>query len=71
MMFLLRALLLRRFLLRRLGPFGIALTAYDIWRRIPLRHRRRLIDHGRKNGTRIVQRGTGQLRRRRPPTNVS
>jgi hypothetical protein len=32
----------RTLLLRRLGPVGVALTAYDLWRRVPLARRRRL-----------------------------
>jgi len=50
---------------RRVGPIGIALTAWDIWRRIPPQHRRTIIKQARKHGptlaARIVQSG-----RRRP-----
>jgi hypothetical protein len=52
---------------RRVGPLGIALTAYDIWRRLPESQRRRLLEQGRKHGPRIaaeaVRRGA-KLRKR-------
>ena len=41
--------------LRRLGPFGIALTAFDLWTRLPPAHRRRLIEATRKHGPRVVR----------------
>ena len=44
---------------RRFGAIGIALTAWDIWRRIPPRHRKTIIKQARKHGptlaARIVQ----------------
>jgi hypothetical protein len=40
MFFLLRTVFLRRF-----GPLGVLLTAYDIWRRLPQRQRRQLIGY--------------------------
>ncbi len=53
---------------RRIGPLGLALTAYDIWRRLPESQRRRLLAQGRKHGPRIAaeaaRRGT-QLGKRR------
>lgn len=53
---------------RRAGPIGVALTAYDLWRRLPEQHRRRILEQGRKHGPRIaaeaVKRGA-QLRKRR------
>lgn len=39
---------------RRLGPLGLALTAYDIWRRLPPKHRRRLMQAGRVHGPRLA-----------------
>jgi hypothetical protein len=33
---------------RRAGPVAIALTAYDVWRRIPPAQRRQLINATRK-----------------------
>lgn len=56
--------LLRRLLLRRLGPLGAVLTAYDIWRRIPPKHRKRLLQEARKHGPRLA---SDVARRRRKP----
>jgi hypothetical protein len=42
--------LLGRFLLRRFGPVGVALTVYDVWRRLPNRQRRQLVAYGRHQG---------------------
>jgi hypothetical protein len=41
---------------RRAGPLGVALTAWDIWRRIPPRHRRAIIKQARKHGPRVAAR---------------
>jgi len=41
---------------RRAGPIGLALTAYDIWRRIPKRHRRQIVSATRKHGPRVAAR---------------
>ena len=53
---------------RKAGPIGIALTAYDLWRRLPEKQRRLLLQHGRKHGTRIAttaaKRGATQIRKR-------
>jgi len=49
--------------MRRMGPVGIALTAYDIWRRIPPRQRQQIIEVTRRHGPRIASEVT---RRRRP-----
>jgi hypothetical protein len=51
-------------LTRRAGPIGFALTAYDLWRRIPKHQRRQLVAATRKHGPRVAS----QLmqRRRRP-----
>ena len=48
-----------RLLTRRVGPLGLALTAYDIWRRLPPKQRKQLLslarEHGPKVATRVVQ----------------
>jgi hypothetical protein len=53
---------------RRAGPIGIALTAYDLWKRLPEKQRQQLMDQGRRHGTRIAttaaKRGATQLRKR-------
>jgi hypothetical protein len=54
-----------RLLTRRAGPVGIALTAYDIWRRIPKRQRKQIIAATRKHGPRVASQII-QRRRRRP-----
>ena len=52
---------------RRPGAIGLALTAYDLWRRLPEAQRRQLIEHGRRHGSRLAgeaaKRGT-TLRKR-------
>lgn len=55
--------LLRTLLLRRLGPLGLALTAFDLWRRVPQRHRRRIVDRGRRDGRRLAGRARTALAR--------
>jgi len=43
-----------RYVSRRFGAVGIALTAYDVWRRIPKRHRRQIVTAARKHGPRVA-----------------
>jgi hypothetical protein len=50
---------------RRAGPVGIALTAWDIWRRIPKRHRRAIMRQTRRYGPIIAAKLIEQGRRRR------
>lgn len=56
-----------RLLTRRMGPVGIALTAYDVWRRLPPSQRRRLIEATRAHGPRIAGRAAQRARDRRGP----
>jgi hypothetical protein len=51
---------------RRTGTIGLALTAWDIWRRIPKQHRRVIIRQGRKYGPILAAKLIEQQRRRRP-----
>jgi hypothetical protein len=54
---------------RRVGPLGLALTLYDVYRRLPPQQRRQLLDLGRKHGPRIAARAVQagvDARRRRP-----
>jgi hypothetical protein len=46
----------RRLLFRRAGPIGIALTAWDVWRRIPPRQRKQILNLARKHGPRVAAR---------------
>jgi hypothetical protein len=39
---------------RRAGPWGTALVVWDIWKRIPPKHRKKLLQQARKHGPRIV-----------------
>jgi hypothetical protein len=53
-------------LTRRVGPVGVALTAYDIWRRLPPRQRRWVMKQARTHGPRLAkQMLQAQQRRRR------
>jgi len=40
---------------RRVGPLGTALTLWDIWRRLPPRQRRWVVDQARHHGPRIAK----------------
>jgi hypothetical protein len=50
---------------RRVGPWGLALTVWDIWRRIPPRHRKHLVDQARQHGPRLARQAY-EARRRTP-----
>jgi hypothetical protein len=45
-----------RLLTRRAGPLGIALTAWDIWRRLPPRQRKQIVNIARKHGPKVAAR---------------
>jgi hypothetical protein len=51
--------------LRRAGPIGLALTVWDIWRRIPPRHRKTIVKQARKHGPKVAARIVEARRRRR------
>jgi hypothetical protein len=53
---------------RRTGTIGLALTAWDIWRRIPKQHRRLLIRQARKHGPRLASKLMQQQQARRNRT---
>jgi hypothetical protein len=57
--------LIRYLFLRRLGPVGLAITAYDIWRRLPPSYRRRLLEEGRRHAPTVAARGRQVLARGR------
>jgi hypothetical protein len=50
---------------RRLGPLGLALTAYDIWRRLPPKQRKQLLAIAREHGPRVAARVMQARRARR------
>jgi len=45
-----------RLLTRRAGPIGLALTAWDLWRRLPPRQRKQLLNLARKHGPKVAAR---------------
>jgi hypothetical protein len=53
---------LGRLATRRVGPLGYALTAWDLWRRLPPKQRQMLLRQMRKHGPTIVK----QARRHGP-----
>ena len=54
-------------LARRAGPLGLALTAWDIWRRIPPKQRRRILEATRKHGPRVASQASKRRRDGRVP----
>jgi hypothetical protein len=56
---------LRRLLYRRMGPVGVVLTAFDLWRRIPPKHRKRILAEARKHGPRLAKAARDSQRRTR------
>jgi hypothetical protein len=60
-----------RILGRRAGPIGIALTAWDLWRRLPPRQRKQVLNLARKHGPKVAARvlkAGASYKNRRPPT---
>jgi hypothetical protein len=51
---------------RRLGPVGVAFTLWDIWRRLPPKQRRQLMDAARRHGPRLAQQAMDRRRAGRP-----
>jgi TRAP-type C4-dicarboxylate transport system substrate-binding protein len=39
---------------RKLGPIGIALTTWDLWRRLPPEYRRQIMAVAAKHGPRVA-----------------
>ena len=46
----------------RLGPLGLALTLYDVWRRLPPRQQKMVLELARKHGPKVAARAL-QMRR--------
>jgi hypothetical protein len=42
-------------LTRRAGPIGLALTAWDVWRRLPPKQRKWLFKQARQHGPRVAK----------------
>jgi hypothetical protein len=49
---------------RRVGPWGTALVVWDIWKRIPPKHRKRILQEARKHGPRLAKQAIKARRRR-------
>ena len=56
-----------RLLMRRAGPVGIALTALDVWRRLPPSQRRRIVEATRTHGPRLAKNVAQRRRGAKPP----
>ena len=54
-----------RFFPRRIGPLGVALTAYDLWRRLPPSQRRRIMEATKTHGPRLAAKAMEKRRARR------
>jgi hypothetical protein len=54
-----------RLLTRRLGPVGAALTLWDVWRRLPPKQRRWVVQQARTHGPRMVKQAMDSQRTRR------
>jgi hypothetical protein len=55
---------------RRATPLSIALTAWDLWRRLPPRQRKQMLDLARKHGPTVAARvvkARAAYKNRRPP----
>jgi hypothetical protein len=54
----------------RIGPLGLALTAWDVYRRLPPKQRKMVLDLARKHGpkvaSRVVQMQRNARRNRKP-----
>jgi hypothetical protein len=50
-------------LIRRAGPLGLALTAYDLWKRLPQNQRRAVVEQARRYGPQLLK---AAARTRRP-----
>lgn len=51
---MLKRLVLTKLLARRLGPWAWALTAYDLWQRIPPKQRAQIVAQARAHGPRLA-----------------
>jgi predicted Fe-S protein YdhL (DUF1289 family) len=49
-------------LTRRAGPIGLALTAYDIWKKLPPKQKRKVLKQVKKHGP-TVARGAAAVAR--------
>jgi hypothetical protein len=54
-----------KLLSRRAGPWATVLLLWDLWKRIPPKHRKRIIAQARKHGPRLAKQVVAAQRRRR------
>jgi hypothetical protein len=54
---------LPRILRRRVGPLSTLLLAWDVWKRIPPKQRKRLLAQARKHGPRLARQAYNARRR--------
>jgi len=52
-------------LMRRAGPLGVALTAYDLWKRLPQNQRKAIVGQVRRHGPQLL-RAAAKARRGKP-----
>jgi hypothetical protein len=50
---------------RRAGPWGTALVLWDVWKRIPPKHRKRILQQARKHGPRLAEQAIKARQKRR------
>jgi hypothetical protein len=50
---------------RRLGPVGVALTLFDVWRRLPPKQRKWVLKQAQKHGPRIAKQALDAQAKRR------
>jgi hypothetical protein len=50
---------------RRAGPWGTALAAWELWKRIPPKHRKRLLQQARKHGPALAKQAVKARRKSR------
>jgi hypothetical protein len=56
---------------RRIGWWGLALTAWDIWRRIPKEHRRRIAAEARRHAPTVARAVAREVRAAKAATGRS
>jgi len=49
----------------RPSPIGLALTAFEVWRRIPPKHRKRILKQARKHGPKLAAKAVKRAAKRR------
>ena len=54
---------LGRLLGRRIGPWGVVIAFWELWKRIPPKHRKRLLQQARKHGPRLAKQALAARRR--------